>query len=69
MNVPSIQRELFVKEDGSLVTQGDLLVNKKLGDTFQRIALNPMTFYTGSLAQDIVDDIQEYGQSQIFKYI
>jgi gamma-glutamyltranspeptidase/glutathione hydrolase/leukotriene-C4 hydrolase len=50
-----------VKDDGTLVTEGDLLVNQKLGTTFRRIAADPMTFYTGSLAQDIVDDIKEYG--------
>jgi len=57
-----VYRELFVKDDGSMVTEGDLLVNKKLANTFRRIAFDPMTFYTGSLAREIVDDIQEYGQ-------
>jgi gamma-glutamyltranspeptidase len=50
-----------VKEDGSLVTVGDLLVNPKLGATFRAIQADPMTFYNGPLAQDIVDDIKEYG--------
>jgi len=53
--------ELFVKDDGSLITEGDLLINVKLGNTFKRIAEDPMAFYNGSLAQEIVDDIKEYG--------
>jgi gamma-glutamyltranspeptidase / glutathione hydrolase / leukotriene-C4 hydrolase len=62
LSIMPVFSELFVKEDGSLVTEGDLLVNYKLANTFRRIAVDPMTFYTGSLAQDIVDDIKEYGQ-------
>jgi gamma-glutamyltranspeptidase len=50
-----------MKADGSLVTLGDRLVNKKLGATFRAIQSDPMTFYNGSLARDIVDDIQERG--------
>lgn len=53
--------ELFVKQDGSLVQEGDLLINAKLGQTMRRIADEPMSFYTGSLAEDIVADLQEYG--------
>jgi len=44
--------ELFLKEDGSLIETGDLLVNPKLGQTMRRIAEDPTSFYTGSLAQD-----------------
>jgi gamma-glutamyltranspeptidase/glutathione hydrolase/leukotriene-C4 hydrolase len=50
-----------VKSDGTLVKQGDLLLNPKLGQTLRRIAEDPNTFYNGSLAQDIVDDIADYG--------
>jgi len=54
-------RELFVKENGSLVQEGDLLKNPKLARTFRRIAEDPMTYYNGSLAREIVDDITDYG--------
>lgn len=50
-----------MKNDGSLVKMGDFMINKKLGATLRRVGADPMTFYTGSLAQDIVDDIKEYG--------
>lgn len=50
-----------MKEDDELVQEGDIIVNMKLGQTLRRIAADPFTFYTGSLAQDIVDDIAEYG--------
>lgn len=50
-----------MKDDGSLVTEGDLLINPKLATTFRKIVADPMTFYTGDMAWDIVDDIAEYG--------
>jgi len=50
-----------VKEDGSLIQEGDLLKNPKLARTFRRIAQDPMTYYNGSLAREIVDDISDYG--------
>jgi len=50
-----------VKSDGSLVKEGDLLKNPKLATTFRRIAEDPMTYYKGALARDIVDDITDYG--------
>jgi len=55
--------ELFVKEDGSLIEAGDLLVNPKLAVTMRRVADDPLSFYTGSLAADIVADLQEYGSN------
>jgi len=55
--------ELFVKEDGTLIKTGDLLVNAKLGATMRIIADDPMSFYRGQLADDIVADLQEYGSN------
>ena len=59
-----LHRELFVKKDGSLIQEGDLLKNPKLALTFYRIAEDPMSYYKGSLARDIVDDIADYGKRQ-----
>lgn len=53
--------ELLVKENGSLIQEGDLLVNPKLGATLRRIADDPMAYYNGTLADDIVADLMEYG--------
>jgi len=50
-----------VKQDGSLVKEGDLLKNPKLAQTLLRIAEDPMSFYNGSLAREIVNDINDYG--------
>jgi len=50
-----------VKKNGLLVQEGDLLKNPKLARTFRRIADDPMSYYEGSLARDIVDDITDYG--------
>jgi len=55
-------RELFLKPDGKLVKAGDIVKDPKLAQTLRRIAADPFTFYNGSLAQDIVDDINEYGR-------
>lgn len=49
----------FVKPDGSLYQEGDLMKRPRLAATLRRIAEDPMSFYTGSLAADIVADIQE----------
>lgn len=50
-----------MKGDGTLIQEGDLLVNAKLGTTLRRIADDPMTYYNGTLADDIVADLLEYG--------
>ena len=55
-----------MKDDGSLIKEGDLLVNTKLGATLQIIADEPWSYYNGSLAQDIVDDIAERGNPVIY---
>jgi gamma-glutamyltranspeptidase/glutathione hydrolase/leukotriene-C4 hydrolase len=53
--------ELFVKPDGSLAVTGDLVVNRKLAATLRVLAADPNSFYSGALAQQIVDDIKDYG--------
>lgn len=55
-----VVRKLYVKEDGSLVQLGDRIYMHTLGATFGRIAEDPMSFYHGSLANDIVEDLQNY---------
>ena len=50
-----------MKADGSLVQEGDIIRNMKFGQTLRRIAEDPFTFYNGTLAQDIVDDITDRG--------
>jgi gamma-glutamyltranspeptidase len=50
-----------VKPDGTLLREGDFVRNLKLGRTLRLIAENPQSFYDGPLAQEIVDDIAEYG--------
>ena len=54
-------RQLVAKEDGSLLKEGDILKMPKLANTLQKIAEDPFTFYNGSLANDIVNDIAEEG--------
>ena len=57
-----VRRSLFFWPSGKLKVAGDLLVNPEMAVTLQAIADDPMTFYTGALAQKIVDDISDYGR-------
>ena len=54
-------RQTFVKPDDTLYEKGDIMKRPTLAATFRRIAEDPFTFYNGSLAYDIVADIQERG--------
>ena len=58
----ALSSELFVKSDGSLVGEDDVIKNPPLGRTFRRIAADPHAFYNGTLAEDVVADIQDRGQ-------
>ena len=51
-----------MKSDGKLVKAGDVVKDAKLAQTLRRIAADPFDCYNGTLAQDIVDDIREYGR-------
>ena len=46
--------------DGSLLEEGDLAYDAVFADTLESIAENPEGFYNGTLAQNIVQDIDEY---------
>ncbi|KAI0241002.1 Glutathione hydrolase 1 proenzyme [Lamellibrachia satsuma] len=52
-------RRVFVNEDDTLKKTGDIMRRPLLGRTLRRIADDPDTFYNGSLASDIVSDLQE----------
>ena len=48
--------------DGSIAKKGDVIKRPLYAKTLRRIAEEgPATFYNGSLAEDIVKDIQEGG--------
>ena len=55
-------RSLLTGTNGKLVKLGDTLKCPKLAVTYERIAVDPHTFYNGSLADDIVADIAEAGE-------
>ncbi|KAL4218407.1 Gamma-glutamyltranspeptidase 1 [Mactra antiquata] len=46
---------------GQLVVKGDKLKLRKLGATMRKIAEDPNSFYNGTLAEDIVKDIEDAG--------
>lgn len=55
-------RQLFVKPDGSLYKEGDIMKRPRLAATLKEIQDNPNALYEGSLAEDIVKEIRGFGQ-------
>ena len=54
-------RAAFSRPDGTLLREGDVLVNAALGATLRSIALSgPGAFYHGAIAQDIVDTVRSH---------
>jgi len=63
MNEPSL-KEIFVNpETGDVYKQGDTLKRPVLARTLEKIATptGADDFYTGLIAKDILDDLQEFG--------
>ncbi|KAK3723324.1 hypothetical protein QZH41_014394, partial [Actinostola sp. cb2023] len=54
-------REIFVKENGDFLKEGDLMNLTKLAKTLETIQDKPDDFYTGELARQIVQDVRENG--------
>ncbi len=53
---------MFCDSDKNLLKENDIIRFPKLADTYKKIAEEgPDVFYNGSMAQDIVDDIQAAG--------
>ncbi|GFO36692.1 gamma-glutamyltranspeptidase 1 [Plakobranchus ocellatus] len=52
----------YFDENGDVKPVGSLIQLPKLAKTFQAISDDPISFYNGSLAEDIVADIQEEGK-------
>ena len=50
-----------MKRNGMPHNEGDIIRRPKLAKTLKVIAADPMSFYNGSLADDIIADIQEAG--------
>ncbi|XP_069817283.1 glutathione hydrolase 1 proenzyme isoform X2 [Dendropsophus ebraccatus] len=53
--------EVFCNAQGKALQQGDIVKLPKLADTLQILADDPDSFYTGALAKQIVNDIQQAG--------
>ncbi len=54
--------EVYFDANGKPLKAGATMYQRKLGDTLQKIAdEGESVFYTGSLAQDIVSEVQENG--------
>lgn len=53
---------MFCDSNKNLLKENDIIRFLKLADTYERIAEEgPNVFYNGSMAQNIVDDIQAAG--------
>jgi gamma-glutamyltranspeptidase/glutathione hydrolase/leukotriene-C4 hydrolase len=48
-------------ENGKLKAEGDIIKNPQLAATLTKIREDPNTFYNGSLAKDIAEDMREAG--------
>ncbi|XP_065664047.1 glutathione hydrolase 1 proenzyme isoform X2 [Hydra vulgaris] len=57
-NISQALKDLFTRNDGKWLEEGDLFINKALGKTLSIIKDNPKDFYEGDLAKQIVKDIQ-----------
>ena len=54
-------RRIFANADGTLKKAGDTMKRPHFCETLRKIADDPHTFYNGSLARDIVSDLEERG--------
>jgi len=56
--------EVFVKSDGSLYDEGDVMYRPRLADTLEQIASKDgvWNMYNGSLAGNIIKDLHDIGQ-------
>ena len=59
LNYVFFRKLLF--ENGKVIDLGQPIINKPLANTLRKIAQNPEDFYTGSLAENIVKDVQDAG--------
>ncbi|MBC7396770.1 MAG: gamma-glutamyltransferase, partial [Bdellovibrionales bacterium] len=57
----SESKNTFLHTDGSALKIGEVLVQKNLSSTLQRLAKNPEDFYQGKIAQDIVASVNAHG--------
>lgn len=48
-----------------LFVEGDKMRLPRLAETFKKIAADPHAFYNGSLAADIVKDIEDAGEYRV----
>ncbi|ESN98955.1 hypothetical protein HELRODRAFT_66647, partial [Helobdella robusta] len=54
-------KAVYTKNNGSMLELGDPLIDKKLVKTLRNISADPMGFYEGALAKEIVKEIQSEG--------
>ena len=54
--------KIYTKGAGRLLEEGDVLVNEDLACSLERIAQEgPQTFYRGSMAEEIIQDLESHG--------
>ena len=55
-------RAIYTKADNTtLLVEGDTVHRPQLAQTLETLSEDPDTFYTGSMAQQIVDDVVAHG--------
>lgn len=61
MNEQTLRDTFVNNETGKLYKSGEVLKRAKLAETLEKIAQNGEDFYNGSIAQDLVNDINNLG--------
>lgn len=64
-----LSRQLFVKPDGSLYKEGDIMKRPRLADTLEKIQNDPNALYEGSLAENIVEEIKGFGRDIVYNLL
>ena len=59
--MPYLNREVYYDKNGAPRKQGDIITDPVFAKTLQEISEDPYSFYNGSIAKDMVKDIQGRG--------
>lgn len=54
-------RELYFHEDGSPKTEGEIITDPTFARTLEKISVDPYSFYNGTIAQEMISDLQRRG--------
>ena len=56
-----LHREVYFYEDGTPRNEGETITDPVFAKTLTELAEDPLSFYNGSIAREIVKDVQDRG--------